>query len=68
MDLQFTQIETNLLNATYWNYDFYNTEEYKDNWNLENFSLLGSNRTPRNLDIFVRPYPFYSSGATIIII
>jgi len=44
MDLQFIQIEQHLLNATYWNYDLYNTEEYKDNWNLENFSLLGPNR------------------------
>jgi Cellulase (glycosyl hydrolase family 5) len=62
MDLQFTQIETHLLNATYWNYDFYNTKENKDNWNLENFSLLGPNRTPKNLDIAARPYPLYSSG------
>jgi len=62
MDLQFTQIETHLLNATYWNYDFYNTEENKDNWNLENFSLLGPNRTSRSLDIVARPYPLYSSG------
>jgi hypothetical protein len=30
MDLQFIQIEQYLLNATYWNYDLYNTEEYKD--------------------------------------
>jgi glycosyl hydrolase family 5 len=62
MDLQFIQIETHLLNSTYWNYDFYNTEGNKDNWNLENFSLLGPNRSPRNLDIVARPYPLYSSG------
>jgi hypothetical protein len=41
---------------------FYNTEENKDNWNLENFSLLGPNRTPSNVDIIARPYPVYSSG------
>ena len=57
MNLQFVQIETFLLNSTYWNYDLYNTREGKDNWNLENFSLLGPNRTPRNLDIAARPYP-----------
>ncbi len=62
MDLQFIQIEKYLLNATYWNYDFYNTIDNKDNWNLENFSLLGPNRTPRNLDIIARPYPLYSSA------
>jgi hypothetical protein len=62
MDLQFVQIEKYLLNATYWNYDFYNSIENKDNWNLENFSLLGPNRTPRDLDITTRPYPLYSSA------
>ena len=58
MNLQFIQIETFLLNSTYWNYDLYNSSEGKDNWNLENFSLLGPNRTPRHLDIGApRPYP-----------
>ena len=46
MDLQFKQVESNLLNAIYWNYNLYNTEEGKDNWNVENFSLLGADRTP----------------------
>ena len=36
--------------------------EGKDNWNLENFSLLGPNRKPRNLDIVARPYPIRSSA------
>ena len=62
MNLQFIQIETFLLNSTYWNYDLYNTHEGKDNWNLENFSLLGPNRKPRNLDIVARPYPIQSSA------
>ena len=62
MNLQFVQIETFLLHSTYWNYDLYNTREDKDNWNLENFSLLGPNRTPRNLDIAARPYPIRSSA------
>ena len=60
MNLQFVQIETFLLHSTYWNYDLYNTREDKDNWNLENFSLLGPNRTPRNLDIVACPYPIRS--------
>jgi hypothetical protein len=62
MDLQFKQIEGFLLNSAYWNYDLYNTEEGKDNWNLENFSLLGPDRSPRNLDIVARPYPICSSA------
>ena len=62
MDLQFQQVEAQLLNETYWNYDLYNTQRGKDNWNRENFSLLGPNRSPRNLDIVARPYPMRSSG------
>jgi hypothetical protein len=62
IDLQFQQVEAYLLNATYWNYDLYNTLEDNDNWNLENFSLLGPNRRPRHIDIVARPYPKYSSA------
>lgn len=62
MDLQYQQIEANLLNSTYWNYDLYNTVEHNDNWNLENFSLLGPDRKPRHIDIVARPYPQYSSA------
>jgi Cellulase (glycosyl hydrolase family 5) len=62
MDLQFKQIEDFLLNSAYWNFDLYNTEDEKDNWNLENFSILDSNRDPRNFDIVARPYPICSSA------
>jgi hypothetical protein len=62
MDLQFKQIEDFLLNSAYWNFDLYNTKDEKDNWNLENFSLLDSNRDPRNFDIVARPYPICSSA------
>jgi uncharacterized membrane protein HdeD (DUF308 family) len=62
LNLNFEQIEAHLLNATLWNYDLYHTNEGKDNWNLENFSLLGPNRTPRNLDVVARPYPMRSSA------
>jgi hypothetical protein len=51
-----------LLNSTYWNYDLYNTKDGKDNWNLENFSLLGPQRKPRHLDLATRPYPLLSSA------
>jgi len=62
MDLQFKQIEDFLLNSSYWNFDLYNTENEKDNWNLENFSILGPDRHPRNFDIVARPYPICSSA------
>jgi hypothetical protein len=62
LDLNFIQIESFLINSTLWNYDLYNTEEGKDNWNLENYSILGPNRVPRNTDVIARPYPIRSSA------
>ena len=62
LDLQYQQIEAQLLNATYWNFDLYNTADGKDNWNTENFSLLGPSRSPRELDIVARPYPMRASA------
>ena len=62
LNLQYDQIDALLLNSTIWNYDLYNTEELKDNWNLENYSLLGPERRPRNMDVVVRPYPMRSSA------
>jgi Cellulase (glycosyl hydrolase family 5) len=67
LNLQFNQIEAFLLNATIWNYDLYNTEEGKDNWNFENYSLLGPNRKPRNIDVVARPYPMRSSAEPALI-
>jgi hypothetical protein len=67
MDLQFQQVERHLLNATYWQYDLYNTREAKDNWNEENFSLLGPDRAPRHLDIVARPYPLRSSAEPVLL-
>ncbi len=62
MDLLYQQIEHTLLNSAYWVYDLYNTESAKDNWNMENTSLLGPARKPRNLDIVARVYPMRSSA------
>lgn len=62
MDLLFQQVEAKLLSVTYWNYDLYNTSDNKDNWNLENFSLLDAARTLRHPDIVARPYPMRSSA------
>jgi uncharacterized membrane protein HdeD (DUF308 family) len=67
LNLHYEQIEAHLLNATIWNYDLYHTKEGKDNWNLENFSLLGPNRTPRNLDVVARPYPMRSSAEPVLL-
>jgi hypothetical protein len=61
LSIALDQIESNFLNFTVWNYNLYNTEEYKDNWDYENFSLLGPNRKPRNLDVVARPYSKHTS-------
>lgn len=65
INLQYIQVESQLLNSTYWNYDLYHTEDGKDNWNLENFSLLGPGRKPRHLDLATRPYPILSSSKPV---
>lgn len=67
LDLQYDQIEALLLNSTIWNYDLYNTEKGKDNWNYENYSLLGPDRKPRNVDAVARPYPMRSSAEPALI-
>src|SRR5215211_8206783 len=67
LNLEYEQIESYLLNATHWNYDLYHTKEGKDNWNLENYSLLGPNRIPRNLDVVARPYPMRSSAEPVLL-
>lgn len=67
LNLQFEQIETHLLNSTCWNYDLYSTKEGKDNWNLEDYSLLGPDRTPRNVDVVARPYPMRSSAEPALV-
>jgi aryl-phospho-beta-D-glucosidase BglC (GH1 family) len=62
IDLSYRQIENHLLNVTYWNYDLYNTAQNYDNWNFEDFSLLGPGREPRNIDLVARPYPMRSAA------
>jgi len=62
IDLQYRQIERLLLNSTYWVYDLYNTDKGNDNWNMENFSILGPKRKPRYEKIIARPYPIRSSA------
>jgi endoglycosylceramidase len=65
IDLLYKNVERFLLNSTYWNYDLYNTKEGKDNWNDENFSLLGPEREPRQLDIATRPYAIASPAEPV---
>jgi hypothetical protein len=62
------QVETNFLNATLWDYDFYavDPERGGDRWNGEAFSLLAetdhNSWVVRNADIIARPYPMRSSA------
>jgi uncharacterized membrane protein HdeD (DUF308 family) len=67
LNLMFEQVEATTLNSTYWNYDLYHSKEGKDNWNLEDYSLLGPARSPRNIDVVARPYPMRSSAEPILL-
>jgi hypothetical protein len=67
LNLMFEQVEANMLNSTYWNYDLYHSKEGKDNWNLEDYSLLGPDRSPRNIDVVARPYPMKSSAEPMLL-
>lgn len=60
--LQFEAIERHLLNSALWNFDLYNSVAEQDNWNLEDFSLLGPDRQVRHARIMSRPYPLRSSA------
>ena len=68
LNLSLQQVETNLLNAALWDYDFYADDPNRggDQWNGEAFSLLtqtGKNSLAvRNADIIARPYPMRSSA------
>jgi hypothetical protein len=67
LNIVLNQIESNFLNFTIWNYNLYNTEEGKDGWNFENFSLVGPNNTRRNIDVVARPYPMRSSAEPFLL-
>lgn len=54
MELQFRQVEQRALNATYWNFDLYNTAGEFDGWNREDFSLLGPERKLRKWELASR--------------
>jgi Cellulase (glycosyl hydrolase family 5)/Glycoside hydrolase family 5 C-terminal domain len=61
-DLIFQQIEANMLNSIYWNFDLFNTKDNGDNWNQEDFSIISPDGAPLQEEIIVRPYPMRSSA------
>ncbi len=61
-DLSFQQIEANMLNSTYWDFDLFCPKDKADNWNLENFSIISNDGTPLQEEIIVRPYAMRSSA------
>ena len=65
MNWQFEAVEQALVNATYWNVNLYNTEEHRDGFMREDFSLLGHNEEIRNLDVATRPYVVSASAEPI---
>ncbi|MDP4200526.1 MAG: cellulase family glycosylhydrolase [Bacteroidota bacterium] len=65
MNWQYEAIEQALVSATYWNVNLYNTPETFDGFMREDFSLLGVNQEPRNLDIACRPYVMAASAEPV---
>jgi len=62
IDLQYQQVEAQLLNSSYWNYDLYATPDGRDNWNNEDLSLLRPDSTVEDAKIIARPYPIRSAA------
>jgi endoglycosylceramidase len=62
MDWQYEAVENALVSATYWNVNLYNTHERLDGFMREDFSLLGPDHVPRNLDVACRPYVIAASA------
>lgn len=67
IDLQLRQIEGYLLNATYWQFDLYNTRASFDGWNEEDFSLLGPDGRVRHEDLLARPFPHRSAARPVLL-
>lgn len=65
MHWHYEAIERSAVHATYWNVNLYNTPETRDGFMQEDFSLIGHDLQPRNLDMAVRPYPIASSAAPV---
>lgn len=65
MHWHYEAIERSAVHATYWNVNLYNTEETRDGFMQEDFSLLDHRLEPRNLDLAVRPYPLASSAEPV---
>jgi len=65
MDWQFEAVEYALVHSTYWNVNLYNTQELRDGFMREDFSLIGFDHRLRNLDIAVRPYVLAASAKPV---
>jgi hypothetical protein len=66
-DLLYQQIEANMLNATYWNFDLFSSKDDGDNWNGENTSIISPEGIPLQEETVVRPYPMRSSAKPIFL-
>lgn len=51
-----------LFSRMQWCYSPENTAENGDNWNKEDFSILGPDQKPRGQTAYSRPYPRFASG------
>jgi hypothetical protein len=65
LDNYYRVLEENMINSTVWCYSPENTEADGENWNKEDFSVLGPDRRPRGLDAYNRVSPRFTSGRLV---
>ncbi len=74
LDTSFRALESNLLNATIWNYTSDNSNQRGDGWNTEDMSIFSRDQQTgsgglddggRALQAVVRPYPWRTAGTPL---
>jgi len=62
LDNYYEDLDQMMLNNTIWCYSPENTKENGENWNKEDFSVLGPDHKPRSVEAYSRVYPRFASG------
>ncbi len=65
IDNYYRVLEENLIHSTLWNYSPENTKERGENWNQEDFSVLGPDQQPRGTAAYNRVSPRFTSGRLV---
>jgi len=65
LDSYYRAFESLGLGKMVWCYSPENTDEWGEGWNLEDFSVIGSNQKPRGQYAYVRPHARATSGQPV---